>query len=157
MNVLFISNWYPSSISAFSGIFIKEHAQSVKIASKDVNLVVMNVLLEKSGAFFTYRIDDFLDETGIRTVQLILSSRYKNVLYYLPWVQYAYFKKVFFTLIYPAFKPDIIHGNVVYTSGIIAHKLSRKLKVPFVITEHWSKLKYMFQRNYCSNSRVERG
>jgi len=37
-------------------------------------------------------------------------------------------------------QPDILHSNVIFPAGIIGHNLAAKLKIPHVITEHWTRL-----------------
>ncbi len=34
------------------------------------------------------------------------------------------------------FKPDIIHANVAYPAGVVCAIVSKKMKIPFIITEH---------------------
>ena len=80
MKVLFISTWYPTKTKPIAGIFVKEHAQAIK--QQGVDILVLNLILEKSKKIFEKRIIDFIDENGIRTVQIIISSILKDVFYY---------------------------------------------------------------------------
>lgn len=38
-----------------------------------------------------------------------------------------------------AFQPDLIHGHIMTRAGFVTWKLSRRMKIPFVISEHWSR------------------
>lgn len=38
-----------------------------------------------------------------------------------------------------AFQPDLIHGHIMTRAGFVTWKLSRRIKIPFVISEHWSR------------------
>jgi glycosyltransferase involved in cell wall biosynthesis len=46
------------------------------------------------------------------------------------------------------FDPDLIHGHVMYPVGKLAVKLSAKLKLPMVFTEHWSGFKEINKDQY---------
>ena len=38
-----------------------------------------------------------------------------------------------------AFQPEIIHGHIMTRAGFVTWKLSRRMRIPFVISEHWSR------------------
>jgi glycosyltransferase involved in cell wall biosynthesis len=37
------------------------------------------------------------------------------------------------------FRPDIVHAHILTRTGLMAYYLSRKLRVPYLISEHWSR------------------
>lgn len=139
MNILFLSSWYPTKKNPNVGIFVKEHACAIKAAGN--NIVVMAIIVNKSKMVFSNSITDVIDENGIRNIKVELNSRFKEMIYHLIPLQYLIVKRVYKKNISFSFTPEIIHSNVVFPSGIIGYWLSKDLKKPHVITEHWSRIK----------------
>lgn len=128
--ILFITAWYPSAEHAVSGTFVKEHAQAVSLYN-DVAVIHGIPRLRPANPL---HLSDSI-EKGIRTLQF----RYMS-----PPIIYGIFPTYFLgvyaafnTLCKDGFIPDIIHAHV-FTAGLPAERLSRRYKIPFVITEHWS-------------------
>jgi len=51
------------------------------------------------------------------------------------------------------FVPDIVHGHILTRGILFAYYLSLKYKVPYLITEHWSRY---FQQNGTYNGRLRK-
>lgn len=148
MKVLFISSWYPTKNNPNFGIFIKEHAKAIQ--TSEIDIVVLAIITERSKSILNIIPREYIDESGIRTVEIILSSRFKDIIHHLiPFqnhIAYHYYQKQ----ISPTFIPDIIHSNVVFPAGIIGNFISRKLHKPHIITEHWSKIAGILQKPFLS-------
>lgn len=148
MKVLFISSWYPTKNNPNFGIFVKEHAKAIQ--TTEIDIVVLAIMTERSKSILNIDAREYFDESGIRTVEIILSSRFKDIVHHLIPLQnliaYHYYQK----LIFPAFTPDIIHSNVVFPAGIIGDFISKKLHKPHIITEHWSKIEGILQKPFLS-------
>lgn len=146
MKVLFISSWYPTPQDPNLGIFVKEHARAIKTTEHDIRVLAVVVLRDEPYLRVEHR--EYLDETGIRTYEITIKSRIRDIIYHLvplqKFIAFRYFKK----MISPFFYPDIIHSNVVFPAGMIGDYFSRKLKVPHVITEHWSKIHGILRKPY---------
>ena len=138
MRILFLTSWYPTQKNPGAGIFIKEHAVAAKQAGNEV--VVLAFIIEKSSKFFHIQTRDYIDENNMRVIEIILSSVFKDLLYYFPAIQQLIFSRLYERNHAHSFVPDIIHSNVVFPSGIFGAHIARKLDKPHVITEHWSKL-----------------
>jgi len=138
MQILYLTSWYPTKKNPTVGIFIKEHAKAIHLAGNE--LVVIALLIETSKSFFKKKVLDYVDENGIRTIEIRLSSRLKDILYHLIPIQYVIFKQTYNNLVSKNFTPDIIHSNVIFPAAIIGHWLARYLQKPHVITEHWSRI-----------------
>lgn len=139
MRVLFISSWYPTKSNPNFGIFVKEHAHAIKTAGNEIAVLAIVVIRNKE-KYYSKLITDFVDENGIRTVSIEINTRFRDFFYHLLPLQYFLAKKVFLKIIQPEFNPDIVHSNVIFPGGIIGDWLSRTIKKPHVITEHWSRL-----------------
>jgi len=139
MKVLFISSWYPTENNPNFGIFVKEHAHAIQ--TTDNQIVVLSIIIHKTNANWNVQISDSLDEKGLRTVLIEINTKFRDVIYHAVPVQYLLLKRVFQKKIFPTFKPDIVHSNVIFPAGIIGNRLANFLKKPHVITEHWTNVK----------------
>lgn len=148
MKVLFVTSWYPTQNNPNYGIFVKEHAKAIQATSTEI--VVLAVLTERSKSFFKLLTDDYIDESGIRTVEIKLLSRFRDIIHYLIPLQnriaYHYFKKQ----ISRTFSPDLVHSNVVFPAGVIGDYIAHKIDKPSIITEHWSKIGGILKKPYLS-------
>ncbi len=148
MKVLFVTSWYPTKENPGFGVFIKEHAKAIH--SAQVEIVVLAVLVERSTSILQVEAHDFKDESGIQTVQINISSRYRDLIYHfiplLRFISYKYYKK----LISTTFTPDIVHSNVVFPAGMMGDFIAKKIHKPLIITEHWSKVAGILQKPYLS-------
>ena len=148
MKVLFISSWYPTPLNPNFGIFVKEHARAIKASNTDIR--VLAIIVQRSDLFFKTSYREYIDESGIRTSEIIINTRMRDLIYHIVPLQsriaYWYFKNQ----IKPYFSPDIIHSNVIFSAGMIGDFFSRKLKKPHLITEHWSKIGSLLKKPYLS-------
>jgi glycosyltransferase involved in cell wall biosynthesis len=148
MKVLYISSWYPTPGNPNLGVFVKEHARAIKTTSTEIRVLAVVVLRDKPFLKVLHR--EYIDESGIRTFEIVIQSRLRDIIYHLVPLQnliaYKYYKKA----IEPNFSPDIIHSNVIFPAGIIGDYFARKLKKPHVITEHWSKIDGLLKKPYLS-------
>lgn len=148
MNVLFIAGWYPNSTFIYQGIFIKKHAQALQ--SVGVNLRVVAFTVNKSARIWENNSEYFKDENGVDTLLIEVNSVFhKFLLISFAW-QYRFLRKYIAKYI-PDFKPQIVHSNVLFPAGILGYKLSEDLKVPHVMTEHWSKADAFIERGSFSS------
>ena len=140
MNILFLTPWYPSKNAPFSGTFAREHAKAIQYAGN--NIFVVAVLIGRSSKIIDYKTHSYTDAEGIKTLIINLSSKFNNLLYYNFPIQLFYLLKAIRTLIKKEhLQFDIVHSNVIYPIGVLGHIISKKLKTPHIITEHWSRMK----------------
>ena len=148
MKVLFISSWYPTPVNPNFGIFVKEHAKAINTTTTDLR--VLAIVVQQADVFLKTSHREYIDESGIKTFEIIIQSKNRDLLYHLVPLQsliaYYFFKKS----IKPYFIPDIIHSNVIFPAGMIGDYFSRKLKKPHIITEHWSKIEGLLKKPYLS-------
>ena len=113
-----------------------------------------DVYKRQSNKLFEKRIDKSVDEFGITTHSIELNSRFYKFIHLDLFLQFSFLKKYFLKNIKPAFKPDVIHSNVLYLAAIMGHRLADQEKLPHVITEHWSKVdKFMRKSLYASSGK----
>jgi glycosyltransferase involved in cell wall biosynthesis len=145
MNILFLTFLYPNKFNPIFGGFIKEHAIAMKKAG--LSIKVLAICVVKQPCILNFSEEHFTDENNIPTHIFYIHSRFHKFflvnLFFLYWIARRFIEKNVFTSI----KPDVIHSNILYPSGIIGHFLSRKYNANHIITEHWSKIELFFQRN----------
>ena len=148
MKILFLTSWYPTTVDGYSGLFIKKHAEAVRASGNEI--VVLAIVVHRSRSLWRKKVRDFYDENGIRTVLIEIDTCFRDIVYHSIPVQCRIVKKVFSRDISESFFPDLIHSNVVFPAGIIGDKLARILRVPYVVTEHWSQVRKFFKKPFFS-------
>ena len=128
--ILFLSSWYPTPNNPTHGIFVKRHAEAV-------------ALLHDVYVLYVYGADEDSKEEKVvvssaLTEHRMQFDRRKKSSFGKFRLQKSVYGQGLDRLLQAWGKPDIIHLNVIYPAGIFATLLSRKLKIPLVITEHWT-------------------
>lgn len=149
MKVLFISSWYPTKENPHYGIFVKEHARAIKTTTTDIRVLAVVVLRAKPYIKVSHR--EYIDESGIKTFEIIIHSRFRDIIYHLVPLQNRIAYKYYKNSIEAFFSPDIIHSNVIFPAGIIGDYFAKKLEKPHIITEHWSKIDGLLKKPYLSS------
>jgi glycosyltransferase involved in cell wall biosynthesis len=138
-HILYLASWYPQEFNPVLGIFIRRHALA---AAKNNNITVLHAVADSDlepGAFRIQR-----NEEG-RLHELILYYGRKNERKtgIFAWVKhYLRLKNLYTLLVDKAIsefgKADAVHLHVVWPLGHIAANISKRLKVPLVVSEHWT-------------------
>ena len=129
MNVIFLTQWYPSADNPVAGIFVREHALAVAGFHQVYVIYVVGLRHELSsfpaitpvldGPLSTYT----LTYPPARIPKTTWINRMKVV------------DQVFVSLVSKGIHPDIIHANVHNTCDL-AYFLHRRYRIPAVLTEH---------------------
>jgi L-malate glycosyltransferase len=138
MKILFLTPWYPDSKNPTHGIFVLEQASAV---SEMYDTVVISSKVDYSRFGLCKWSWQFSKHGNLQEYRLVVNRSLpvlNQVVYLLA--------SIFFTLrIARILKPDIIHGNIGYPGGIWSYALSKMLKVPYLVTEHYSRFEYNFR------------
>lgn len=144
MKVLFITCWYPTKENPGFGIFVHEHAKAVQRAGAEVR--VLHIWPVKDRRYWYKPVVSSSNKDGIDVTAIRLLSRYPGLWYnFWPVLEYEMYK-VLQKTVTAAWVPDILHGHVIYPAGFITRRFSQKLHVPYHLTEHWSRLHWVFGR-----------
>ncbi|HMF72041.1 MAG TPA: glycosyltransferase, partial [Flavitalea sp.] len=136
--VLHLASWYPNKKNSQEGDFIQRQLQALSIYQpvyvialfKDEHKQPGTIAVQHTStgnlhetiAYYNSRI------TGIKKVDAFLS-----------FVSYQkYFRKLIREHIVKFGKPDLIHVHIAFRAGILALWLKRKLKLPYIVSEHWT-------------------
>lgn len=139
MKVLFVASWYPTKKNPNFGIFIKEHARAINTTQNEI--ILLAIVIHRSKKIWSKKTTDTVDENGVRSVVIEISTIFRDLIYHAIPLQYCILTKVFQKCISTTFTPEIIHSNVIFPAGIIGSWLANKLKIPHVITEHWTRVR----------------
>jgi len=145
MKVLFLTFWYPTKSNFGKGIFIKEHAKAIKNSGIDISVLFINICY--SNNLLKIKKESYFDEDGLDTNIIIISSWFYKLLYANPVPLFYLLVKSIQKEIIDPLRPSVIHANVIFPAGIFGYLLSKKTRLPLVMTEHWSKLKLFFKKN----------
>jgi len=137
--VLFLSRWYPHKNDPMYGIFVQRHAEAVSLYCEVASLYIQEDINFKGKGF---EIDQFW-LNGIFTIIVYYKKRTKNSLIFGKFFNVLNFLKAYNLgwkiLKKQNFKPDIIHVNILARTGLIAFYFKLFKKIPYIVTEHWSK------------------
>jgi glycosyltransferase involved in cell wall biosynthesis len=141
IKVLFLSAWYPNRYDAMAGLFVRKHAEAVSLycdvtvlyVHGDKNIDTFEVVKHKHGVIDEITIYYPFKEKGWISKILKLINYSKA---YHKGIQELEIKKN---------NPNIIHVNILTRTGVIAYLIKKRYKIPYVITEHWSR--YFRNRN----------
>lgn len=133
MRVFVISKGMPTEQYPLNGIFEFDQAKALARSGAEVAMLVIDF---RSGSYKRkYGFSEYETE-GVRVFELSLPlGLYRRALPLLRYLLIKVYKKA----LKACGQPDIIHAQF-YSIGAIAAVLKKRYKVPFVITEHSSKL-----------------
>ncbi len=144
LHILFLPAWYPFDDDSMSGLFVQNHARAVarfqKVtvihaqAKENLSEKFRLDVSEKNGfpeilIYYRKVTGKFPIFTPFRKIYRLWQAIRKGVKYMKE--QYG--------------KPNLIHAHILTRYGMFAYFLSKRWKIPFVITEHWSR--YLPVRN----------
>lgn len=130
-HVLHIARWYPTAFDKQIGSFIKKHIEAISISNKSTLIYVQRhpslqtaftIDKQEQENFTAYIL--YFRKTNFSVVNLI---RY-----------FFYHFKLLKIVLKEQGKPHIIHLHAMYGMSFITYLLSKKLRVPYFITEHWN-------------------
>jgi glycosyltransferase involved in cell wall biosynthesis len=129
LNILFLSSWYPGKTHATLGNFVQRHAEAISTLHQ-VTVLYVSKLALKDG---NYQIEDEVID-GVRTIHVYYKSGAFSI-----WRKLVAFKRGLKYLRKQSVSSfDLIHFNVIWSNGWQALWAKKKMKLPLVITEHWT-------------------
>jgi glycosyltransferase involved in cell wall biosynthesis len=129
LNILFLSSWYPGKTHATLGNFVQRHAEAISYLH-NVTVLYVSKLTPEDG---NYQIEDEVID-GVRTIHIYYKPGFYSI-----WRKILAFKKgLNYLRKQPDLSFDLIHHNVIWSNGWQALWAKKKMKIPLVITEHWT-------------------
>lgn len=126
LHILFLCSWYPSRVLPTNGDFIQRHAEAVATTHK---VTLLHLITDPNIS----SIEKETTTTQNVTIHIIYIPLSSNIL-----TKFFLFIKLYISEIKKIQKIDIVHLNVTYPVGIIAIYCKWMLKIPYIISEHWT-------------------
>lgn len=139
LKVLFLSAWYPNHFDPMLGLFVQRHAKAISLHC-DLNVLYIcpvNHHVDKKIDIKVNSENEFI-EVRVYYQQPILNIPIINFLVKI--IRYLLANYAGYKAIKDALgKPDLIHVNILSRAGILALYLKTFRRIPYIITEHWSR------------------
>ena len=137
-NILFVSSWYPSKYQPTLGIFIQRKAEAVATMH---HVTVLHACYGENMQENTFNIETREDHL-VREI-LIYYGRSQSFLPPLRKIKnYLNLRKAYLEGLKKAIELsknfDLIHLNIPWPIGLIGRKISKKLNIPYLVSEHWT-------------------
>lgn len=139
LKVLFLSAWYPNHFDPMWGLFVQRHAKAISLHCDLSVLYICPVNQE-----FEKKIDIKVNsENEFIEVRVY----YKQPILNIPIISFLIKISRYFLANYAGYKaiknalgkPELVHVNILTRTGILALYLKVFKKIPYIITEHWSR------------------
>lgn len=131
-HILFLPRWYPHQLDPMFGLFVKKHAEAVARFNRVTVLYVQ-------GLSSTEKLEK---EETIETPNLSTHIYYYKNSSFRIWnvLRFWYYLIIGFLKIKKIQgPPDLIHVHILTRLGIFALLLKTVYKIPYIVTEHWSR------------------
>lgn len=131
-HILFLPRWYPHQGDEMYGLFVKKHAEAAAIYNKVSVLYVQGLSSKKP-----FKKTEQFEQENLSTHIYY----YKNSSF-IPYnvIRYWYYLIIGYRLIKQKYgKPDLTHVHILTRLGFFAFILEKVSKIPFIISEHWSR------------------
>lgn len=133
-HLLYIPLWYPHTGDPMLGLFVKKHANAAIEAGYRVS-VAFAVAAKEAGQQEKHRIKTS-ETDGLLEVEVTYKGG-KGITGKIR--QLRAWQKAINKAVELGGKPELIHSHVLTRTAVLAMLYGWKYKVPFIITEHWSR------------------
>ena len=138
MHILIIPSWYSTDSNSFTGSYFREQAHALSKEGHKVNIVYIENRYT-SKLFSKMPVQMYADNGfKVYTIQLPLSV--KGIIYFFPGLISFIGIHLFEYYCKQEGSPDLLHAHSAKYAGFIASVLNKRFAVPYVLTEHLSKL-----------------
>jgi glycosyltransferase involved in cell wall biosynthesis len=132
--VLWLTPWYPDASHPYRAAYIRAQFRA---AAGQVEAQLLFVDVERGSGWWQSRW--ITTEPNVFTWEV--RSVFWKYLRHAPGFLALWVARQAFRKLSGLNKPDLLHGNIGFPGGVLAQDLARRWRVPYVVTEHWSKAK----------------
>ncbi len=131
-HVLYLTRWYPSDRDSMLGLFVRNHAKAAALAGYKVTVAFIAESTVKKGK---RKLTSFQKDGNLTEI----------ITYYNRSSNFSVLKRAMATItsvskaIGTNGKPAVIHAHILTRTAVLAMLLAAWYRIPFVITEHWSR------------------
>ncbi len=133
-HLLYIPLWYPHTGDPMLGLFVKKHANAAIEAGYRVS-VAFAIAAKEAGRQKVYQIKT-TQRNGLLEVEVTYTAA-KGIIGKIR--QLRAWQKAINKAVELGGKPNLIHAHVLTRTAVFAMLYGWKYRVPFIITEHWSR------------------
>lgn len=138
-HILWLASWYPDELNPYNGDFIQRHAYAVaefipltvvyvRQHGPGVEMPASNVDVRKNGNLTEIIVSFPYKKTGIGLLdKLVYNFKF-----------FHYYKKFMRRYLLENGRPNVVHVHVPMKAGRIALWVKKRMKCPYVVTEHSS-------------------
>lgn len=130
LKILFLTRWYPNDRDLQLGVFVEKHARAV--ASFAEVRVIAAFPGETAGK--RYRIEEISENQYHSCVVYYRKSGPLMAIFH----YFLAMQQGIKMMVRTSGKPDLIHAHVLLRPFVLAFLLSKRWRIPFFITEHWT-------------------
>ena len=135
LRILFLPRWYPNRYDPMPGLFIQRQAEAIT-PNCDVAVIYVHPDPHCPNNLEV----DFSEENEVRVLRVYFKvnerpSTFGKILAL--WNYYKASRKAFRSI--REFKSDLVHAHILTRAGFVGWRIARSLRVPLVISEHWSR------------------
>ncbi len=136
-HILFLTRWYPSDVDPMLGLFVRNHAIAAGQAGYKITVAYISASQDISSK---ENKDSFIGvSTVVKDNLTEVIVYYKSDSIFNPLIQLMAWIKAVNVAIKTNGKPDAVHAHILTRTAFIAMVLSIWYRVPYMITEHWSR------------------
>lgn len=136
--VLHIPKWYPHRGESLHGVFVQRHVEAVQQFC-DCAVIYAQVDAEVEGTKIEF-------EESVENDVFVVRCYYAKRVTGINFIDKLIKTQLYFRALRQAYKrvkvkmgqPDLSHVHVLLRTGFFAHKLWKRFKIPYVISEHWT-------------------
>lgn len=138
MHVLVVPSWYPADSEDLSVSYMREQAQAlVEYGGHKVGVIFPQLSQQYSFSGFPgFSQIRVCQETGVSTYRSHALNWFRRIPYVGAYIWIREGMRLFEQYVKENGRPDLIHAHVIFYGGVLAHRISEKYGIPFVITEH---------------------
>ncbi len=140
LNILHLARWYPNRFDPMPGLFIQRHAEAVALYA-DVALVYTHAV-DNASLHHKFEID-YEEKNGVKTAKVYFENPASTLPVWSHLLKTIRFLKANYLGIKSVSKRDnsfdLVHVHVLTRLGLPALYFKWAKKIPFVITEHWTR------------------
>lgn len=134
LHILYLPRWYPSKQDPMFGLFVKKHALAAIKAGYRVSVAYAVPAKELPGGS-KYNTEVKQEDAFTEVITAYLSTGGFSG----QWRQAVAWRKAIKLCVRQSGRPELIHAHILTRTAFIAALLSILWRIPYLITEHWSR------------------
>lgn len=142
LHIVFVPSWYPTTLQPIQGIFFRDQARALAREGVRVGVIYPELASLRGLSFEAIRDSHF--QTVVSNEGEVPTVRLRGWNPFLPtprrWLFTYFAERLFQTYVNRFGRPHVIHAQSSLWGGHAAREISRHYGIPYVVTEHYSKV-----------------